>query len=257
MKEIYSFPVSKDVVEQVAYKRKTKKGEVESTRKVKKKKVNRIVFEKPSVADIEMAEFFFGQKYNEYINAGFLTRAMLYAKIGGKDYDGLTDNVRDAILENLEAAKVIEFYEGSKSLSEDQQKKLDGAKERFVETGHTVSLYESSVQSQFSQTAEVKAEEKMVEWFIFNFSYYEDDVEDKKELFHLFSGSNFEEKRQFYLQLCEDKEDITNEQALEIKDIFDASFMTLARVVNIWYNKLGKNQKEIDEKIEELFPETL
>jgi len=31
------------------------------------------------------------------------------------------------------------------------------------------------------------------------------------------------------------------------------SFGTLARVANLWYNKMGANQKEIEEKMKDIF----
>ncbi len=255
MKELYSFEISRDVVKEVPYTKKTKDGPVEATKKQKKKVKNNIIIEKPSVSDIEKAEFFFGQKYNEYINAGFLTKSMLYKKTGGSNYDDLDESVKEAILENLEAAKVIDFYDGSEKLSEEQKKKLKNAKEKFVETRVVVQDYENRIQNQFSQTAEVKAEEKMIEWFMFNFSFYEDEVDGNKEIFPIFSGNTFDDKRISYLELCEDKSEISSESLLEVKDIFDASFVKIARAINIWYNKMGSNKKDIDKSIKEIFPD--
>jgi len=255
MKELYSFEISRDVVKEVPYTKKTKDGPVEAFKKQKKKTKNRIILEKPSVSAIEKAEFFFGQKYNEYINAGFLTKAMLYKKTGGSDYEDLDESVKSAILENLEAAKVIDFYDGAKKPSEEQKQKLENAKEKFIATRVVVQDYENRIQNQFSQTAEVKAEEKMIEWFIFNFSFYEDEIEGKKEMFPIFSGKTFDDKRTCYLELCEDKTEITDEDLLEVKDIFDESFVKIARAVNIWYNKLGSNKEEIDKSIKDIFPD--
>ena len=148
---------------------------------------------------------------------------------------------------------MIQFYEGAKKLTKEQKEKLDKAKADFVETQIVVNGYENGVQNQFSQTAEVKAEEKMIEWFLFNFSYYEEEVNEEKELFPIFVGKNFDEKRESYLKLCEDKEEIDDKEILQVKDIFDLSFSELARAVNIWYNKMGKNTKEIKAKMKEIF----
>lgn len=253
MKELYSFEIKREVVQEQPYKRKTKKGEVDAVRKTKKKVSNKIILNKPSVADIEKAEFFFGQKYNEYINAGFLTKTMLYNKMGKDEETPVSKEVTDAFLNNLESARIIEFYENAENLTEEQKKKLEQAKEDFVETRIVIQNYESQVQGQFSQTAEVKAEEKMIEWFIFNFTYYEDELNGEKNIFPLFSGSNYKEKRETYLELCEDKESIEDDNIIAIKDIFDESFTTIARVVNIWYNKLGKNQEEIEKALKDIF----
>ena len=115
MKELYSFDVSRVVRSEVPHIKKTKDGPVETTKKVKKTIKNRIVFTKPSISQREDADFFYGQKFNEYINAGFLTKAMLAKKMG--DLGGMTsksasDTVSDVILENIEAARTIEFFGG-------------------------------------------------------------------------------------------------------------------------------------------------
>jgi hypothetical protein len=253
MKELYSFDIKKEVVTKVPYTKKTKDGEVEAFRNKKSKKKTKIVVEKPSVSEVEKAEFFFGQKYNEYINAGFLTKAMLLAKIGENGAKLMDEEVSNAIVDYIEAAKVIEFYSGAKDLDQDQKKKLEDAKKKFAETQLVVHEHETNVMSQYNQTAETKAEQRMIEWFIFNFSYYEDEVDGSKGYFPVFKGKNFDEKREFYLELSEEKEDIEDETVLEVKDVFDASFETLAKVINIWYNKLGSNQKEIEEKLKEIF----
>lgn len=253
MKELYSFDITRDIVTQTPYTKKTKKGEVEAFRKKTVKKNTKIVIEKPSVSDVEKAEFFFGQKYNEYINAGFLTKAMLLNKIGENGTSMVSEEVSNAVTEYLEASRVIQFYSGAEKLTEDQKKKLEEAKKKFAETQMIVHEHETHIRGQYSQTAETKAEEKMIEWFIFKFSYYEDEVDGEKTYFPLFEGVNFEEKRQFFMSLSEDKEDIERDDVLNVKDIFDESFDMIAKAINIWYNKLGKNQKEIDDKIKEIF----
>jgi len=253
MKELYSFDITRDIVTKTPYTKKTKKGEVEAFRNKTSKKNTKIVIEKPSISDIEKAEFFFGQKYNEYINAGFLTKAMLLNKIGETGTSSVSEEVRDAVIEYLEASRVIEFYDGADKLTDDQQKKLDEAKKKFAETQMLVHEHESNVRGQYSQTAETKAEEKMIEWFIFNFSYYEDEVDGEKTYFPLFEGNSFGEKRSFFLELSEDKEDIERRDVLNAKDIFDESFDMIAKAINIWYNKLGSNKEEIGAKIKEIF----
>ena len=256
MKELYSFDVERKVEEQVPYTRKTKNGPVESTKKVKKTIKNKVFIGKPTASDIENAEFFYGQKYNEYINAGFLTRAMLGKKmgdIGGMSSKTTKEELELAVVENIEATRTIEFYEGSKTLTDAQKEKLEEAKKVFVSTRMDIHNYESSLREQFNQTADSKAEQKLIEWFVFNFSFYEDSVDDKKQCFPLFEGEGYKEKRDHYLQLIEDETDITDPSFLKIKKIFDGSFETLIRAISIWYNKMGNDQKSIDKSINELF----
>ena len=69
MKEIYSFSATRKIEKTVPYVKKVKGEAVESTKKIIEKISNRIVFVKPSMATIEEAEFFYGQKFNEFIMA--------------------------------------------------------------------------------------------------------------------------------------------------------------------------------------------
>ena len=257
MKELYSFKIKRKTKEKVPFEKKNSKGEVEEAFKIKTKSIsNRVVFYKPSFADIEDAEFFYGQQYNEYINAGYLTRLMLNKKIGdvGGSSSKLSEEVMNkAFLDNLESSKTIEFYEGQDNLNEEQKLKLEEAKETFISSQKTITQYEEFHRSQFNQTAEAKAEQKIMEWFIFNYSFYEEEIKDKAEMFPLFVGETFDEKRSHYLTLCEDEEDIENSEDLRNKSIFNESFVTLARVANIWYNKMGSNEKEIKQTLKDLF----
>lgn len=258
MKELYSFTVKRKVKQKVSYEKENKKGEVVEAFKNKTKTIsNRIVFYKPSFSDIEEAEFFYGQKYNELINSGYLTRLMLNKKIGdiGGTSSKLSDEVlQKAFLDNMESARTIQFYEGQKDLDKDQGQKLKEAKELFISSQKTVADIEEIHRNQYSQTAEARAEQKIIEWFIFNFSFYEDEVNDQKELFPLFLGEDYDQKRDHYLILCEDEEDIEDKDVLKNKGVFDEAFLTLARVANLWYNKMGSNQEEIKDQLDSIFP---
>jgi hypothetical protein len=257
MKEIYKFTIDRKIEKTKPIVKRGESGEpIESTETNVEIIKHGIVFGKPSMSMIEEAEFFYGQKFNEYINSGFLTKAMLNKKMG--DLGGLSSKIsieglQKLITDNLEASRVIEFYGGSKTLTEEQQEKLDSAKEIFSSTRVQVIEYEQALRSQFSQTADVKAEQKLIEWLVFNLSFFEDEVDGKKQLFPIFDGDSFEEKRAIYLELCESLEDISDPSLYKVKAIFDASFKTLVRVASIWYNKIAEKQADIDAAIKDMF----
>ena len=253
MKELYSFFVERDVEKEVTTTRKRGDKTVESTKTVTEKKKDRVVFTKPTAAHKEQAEFFYGQKFNEFINAGFLTRAMLRKKmgdIGGFSSKTDTEDMGKALLEHAEATRIIEFYGERKDLTEEEKAEKEQAQKDALKARHTVEQYESSLNDQFSQTADTKADQKIIEWFVFNFSYYEDEQGEKKELFPIFKGTDYNEKREYYLELCEEEESIPP----KIRAIFQDGFQTLARVASIWYNSLGKDQESIQASLDELFP---
>lgn len=254
MKEIYSF----DVERQIESSKPVMKGKVESVEKTIKKVNHKVVFAKPSMSMIEEAEFFYGQKFNELINSGFYTKAMLNKKMG--DIGGLASKVsveglQKAIMDNIEASRVIEFYGSSKDLSGEQKDKLKEAKMIFTSTRSQVMDYEQAMRSQFSQTADVKAEQKLIEWLVFNLSFFEEEVDGKKQFFPLFEGDAFEEKRSVYLELCENIEDIDNPNLFKAKAIFDEAFKVLVRIASIWYNKIAETPEDIKKAMEDMFAE--
>ena len=51
------------------------------------------------------------------------------------------------------------------------------------------------------------------------------------------------------------EDDIEDPHELRLKKIFDSSFETLIRVITIWYNKIGTDQKSIEEALKEFFGE--
>tara|TARA_R100000231_G_scaffold134416_1_gene107952 strand:- start:3559 stop:4371 length:813 start_codon:yes stop_codon:yes gene_type:complete len=259
MKKLYSFDIERKVEKQVPHVKKTKDGPIETTKKVTKKIKNKVAFLKPSVSDLEDADFFYGQKYNEFINAGFLTKAMLAKKMG--DLGGLTSEkaqkvMNELVAENVEAARKIEFFAGAKNLDEEQKKELKEAKESFTSTGKTIQTIENDLRSQFNQTADAKAEQKLIEWLVLHFSFYEDEVEGeekKKSWFSLFDGENYEEKRQFLVAVQEDINDISESTLLKAKKIFDSSYQTLIRVASLWYNRIAEDQESMDKALKDLF----
>lgn len=256
MKQIYAFDVKREVVREVPHVKKTKNGPVETTKKVKKTIKNKVIFQKPSIYDLEDADFFYGQKYNEFINAGFLTKAMLAKKMG--DLGGMTSEngqeyLSELVSKSVEAARVVEFFEGSDSLDEEQKNQLEDAKKTYTTTTKEIQEIELGLRSQFSQTADAKAEQKLIEWLVLNFTSYEDQVDDtNKEIFPLFEGENYDERRAFMMKLQED-EDIDDPSQLKIKTLYESSFETLIRVASIWYNKLGDDQETVEKALVELF----
>lgn len=256
MKEIYSF----DVERKIKSSKPTLKNGVESVEETIKKISHKVIFAKPSMSMIEEAEFFYGQKFNELINAGFYTKAMLNKKMG--DIGGLASKVsieslQKAITDNIEASRVIEFYGASKDLSDEQKEKLEDARASFTATRSQVMDYEQAIRSQFSQTADVKAEQKLIEWLVFHLSYYEEEVDGKKQLFPLFEGDAFEDKRSVYLELCENIEDIENPNLFKVKAIFDEAFKVLVRVASIWYNKIAEKPEDIKKAMEDMFADDI
>jgi len=257
MKELYSFDSERTIEKEVPHIKKTKKGSVETTKIVKETLKNKIVFLKPSIMDLEDAEFFYGQKFNEFINAGFLTKAMLSKKMG--DIGGITskttqEGMEQTVMDNIEASRTIEFFAGAKDLTEAQEEQLKEAKAMFAATKTAIHDYETNMRAQFSQTADAKAEVKVIEWIVLNFSFFEQTLNEKKELFPIFEGDSYEQKRRYMISL-QDPSDDQLEDAIFVRSqkLYEDCFDTLIKVASIYYNKLGTDQESIDKAMKDLF----
>ena len=57
------------------------------------------------------------------------------------------------------------------------------------------------------------------------------------------------------MSLQEKDDDVTDAQFLKAQKLFQESYQTLIRVLSIWYNDYGHDQKTIDEALKEVFKE--
>lgn len=256
MKELYSFDIKREVEVEVPHVKNVGGKTIESKEKQMREVVNRIVLLKPTKAEVEDAEFFYSQKFNELLNSGFLSRAMLNKKMS--DNGGLASKdeqkyIEKLLKENMEAANIISFFGGAKNLDSEQAQQLEDAKLQLAVSQKQLTEIESAMNAQYNHTADVKAEHRLYEFFIFNFSYYEEIVDDNKQLVPLFKGDDYDERRDFFLVLSEDEEDLDGDsELLKHKAIFERSFDKLIKAVNVWYRGFAKDQKSIDDFIKAL-----
>jgi len=78
----------------------------------------------------------------------------------------------------------------------------------------------------------------------------------KTPLFNVYSGCSFSEHFCWPSFLDSDKTiDVHNEDPIFVrsKKIYDDCYDQLIRIASIWYNKLGDDQKSIDQAIKDLF----
>lgn len=255
MQEVYTIVAKRSI--KVPEKVKTEEnGELKEVTKLRKKqeKTN-IVFVKPSPAMMEKAEFFFGLQYNKLIQAGYMTRAMMAKKfndVGGLGAEN-DEELKEQLALYMDATQKIEFYGGAKKLSEQQKELLEEAKKNLALSTKFIEEYQINLNSVYGQTAEAKADQKMVEWFMLNFLFIKETIDEEEEYFPFFEGADYEAKRDFYLRLQDEVKNPT-EDFLKKQELLEMHFEDFIRVISIWRSGLASTQKEIDEKMNELFP---
>lgn len=217
---------------------------------------------KPTQSEIEDAEYVHAKEFNQLIQDGFLSKAMMNKKfgdIGGTFSEKSNKELSEVVIQLIEAKKRIEFYGGAKTLTEDQQEELDQAKETFSLLQKKLVENDIALQSMYAKSADTKAEEHMIKWFILNSTYFISEVDEgelkKRADFKLFDKNSFQEKQDQLNLLFEEIEDFDSEQIKLKKQLVQTYFVLIGRVISIWYNGLGQDQDSIQKALEEFFPE--
>lgn len=217
---------------------------------------------KPSQADIEDGEYIYAKRFNRLLQDGFLSRAMMNKKfgdIGGIFSEKTSSDLSKSLLELFEARQRIEFYGSSKNLTPEQEEELKSANETYLILQKKITEHDSLLQNMFSNSADSKAEDYTLKWFVLYNSYMvseidEGDVKKKKE-FKIFDKTTLEDKE---LQLRSFFEDIdsSDSEIIKLKKSLISKYFTLiGRVLAIWYNGLGDDQESIEKSLCEHFPD--
>jgi len=216
MKSIYSFTVemTKEVQEKTKEKRKNKAGkeeEVEVSKKVTKKMPYEIILKEPTRRQLEDADMEYSIEISRCVKKGVLTKAMLakkYSDTGGilteKDAERLVDLYGSLSDLEAQAAKRGVQTSGKKSgaLTE-KSKKIYG--EMALVRRDIVEL-ESSYQSLFNHTADVKAQNRVILWYLLNLVHYKEPEEEKAT--PLFPGKTLEERVDIFYKKDEEDDEL-------------------------------------------------
>jgi hypothetical protein len=236
-KEIFSFTVkdTKLVEEKTKEKRKNDAGveeEVEVSKKVKKEVPYKIIIKDPTRRELEDADMEYSIEMSNCIKKGILTKAMLAKKYS--DSGGL--------LSENDATRLVELY----SQLAEAETEYTKASEKVNELSAQVALLrrdivtlESSYQSLFSHTADTKAQNRIVLWYITHLTYFQEEGSEEKPA-PMFEGSTFQDKVENYYKQDE----------LEVS-LFQAAQGKIASIVSYWYfsndPKIEDFQKIVDD----------
>ena len=221
----------------------------------KKKEKAEIVLKKPNNSMIENAEFYYASKFNEYLNAGFLSKAMVQKKIsdlGGALGKATEENITNEITNIFDAQRIVQFYSSSKTedLTEEQKQKLDKAKKLLAKSQKTLVEYNTNLSSMFNQTADVKAQEKLIKWLALFCSFSKENIGSKIGEFELFEGASLKEKGVFYSKILDEEYDSNDLDIAKKAEIIKEASSTIGRVFAIWYNGFGSDQKTVKEQLD-------
>ena len=247
-KIIYQFTVNteKDVEEEKTSKRKNKEtGEVETvttTKVVKKSVPTEVTLYQPSRRQVEDADMEFSIEMSKCIKKGILTKAMLAKKYS--DTGGLVSEEDSQRLTRL----YKELGETTTSLArfQDKKKKSEAEKEKEAELTELFAVYrreivdlETGYQNLFNHTADTKAQNRAILWYMLNLSFFKTEGESEKPFFQ---GESLEEKEDSYYELEESGD-----------ELFELSREKIMTFISFWYfsqNPSEEDFKNLEQELE-------
>lgn len=238
MKTMFEFDIFQEKeIEKVDVSTNEKGEEVKVTSKVKTTVPVKLAIKKPTRSLFDEAELFYGVRLSEGIKAGLLTRALL-AKRFNNDGGVLSDEEQKEYNELY-----IEFFNlqnefqklsiKEESIRSDEEKenlksviaKMNNARERLQK-------YEMAQANLFEQTAENRARNKTIMWWVLQLSLIQGDDRKFKELF---SEGSYEEKLKRYDEI---EESDSNLEKLALQK--------LLYLISFWYIGRAASQEEFE-----------
>lgn len=257
MKKLFEFRLDREIKETVSESSKNDKGETVTTEKEVVKEVKqKVLLRKPTRSLFDDAELFYGVKLAEGIKAGLLTRALL-AKRFSNDGGVLSEDDKDRYAElylklyevQLDAERLSSTPEKKRSKSD--QERLDNLLEDSSDLRRQLTDFEMAQSSLFEQTAENRARNKTILWWVLHLSHLEDD---DGNITAVFEGKDFEDRLDSY-DVIESSEDEFDETLLQ-KLIYYVSFWYVGRVTSQEeFEKLLEDSGEALDKEPEKTPE--
>ncbi len=246
MKKLYKFTISETVTKKVEEKSKDKDGNEVTVTKDSVEVVDRPIFlRKPTRSMFDEAELYYGVQLSEGIKAGLLTRALLakrFSNDGGVMSNPDKEEYADLYVRLFENQNAIERASAKKEKDRTDAEKEEMAK-LLSENGvvkREIQEFEMAQASLFDQTAENRARNKTILWWVLNMSYY-GNPEDNSTVQQIFKGENYAEKLASY--------DLIEEDGSEFEE---EVIKKLVYYVSYWYVGQAQTEEEFGEVLKAL-----
>jgi len=250
-KELYSFTVtdSEEIKEKSKEKRKNEEGveeEVEVSKIVKKDIDYEIIIKDPSRRELEEADMEYSIEMSNCIKKGILTKAMLakkYSDTGGL----LTESDANRLMELYSELADLEGeytrrtlkHRNTKRLPKNVKKEIDDISAKIAIARRDIVTLESSYQTLFSHTADTKAQNRVVLWYLTHLTYIK--KEEAEEPVAFFEGDNFQAKIDDYYI----KDEAEN-------SVFQLASGKLTSIISYWYFSNDPKKEDFDKIINDI-----
>lgn len=251
-KLLYEFVVEKEVEKEIKTENPNPDGSgtmIVSVEKVKTKEPHKFALKKPNRIMFDEADLHFGVSLAELIRAGLLTRNMLgnkYDNDGGTfskpDLEIIEGLLREMLdLENQYKEKTAAL-EGDKE-NEALKKETEDIAMKLVGIRRELLRYQSKQDSIYNETAEVKARNKTILWWILMLALKGDD---KGGYAPFFEGEGLD-KEAFDRKLKSYDEYEERDDEFEMRVIRYFTYL-----VSFWYRNADTTKEQFDELVKDL-----
>jgi len=211
MKELYSFVVDKEIEKEEITTKIDKKTKEETTvkKKVKTKEPLAVKLKKPSRRELEEAELEFSVEMSKCVKKGILTKAMLakkYSDTGGLMSEDDAKTLVDSYKKVFDLQNEYSRLEIVQNKNETQLARVDEIKNELATVRRSIVEFESNYQSLFDHTADVKAQNRLILWYVIMLTYVQDQGSDTPRPY--FGTGNFEEKLEEYYKMEESEDEL-------------------------------------------------
>ena len=220
-KILYKFTIPKTV--------KVEKTEVQEDgskliKTVEEEALIKFAIAKPNRTLLDEGEYFYNQKYNEYIKGGILPEILL-RKLYGNENGIFTEKEKneyvDLYIELGVALSKIKELESKDNITEEDKTNISSLLARKNEIHAEISQYENAKQSIFENSAETLARNKIIFWWLLTLL-----LEEKGgEYVPAFDGETHEVRAKQYDVITEEIDDDTVNGKFYSKLIERASFL--------------------------------
>lgn len=256
-RELYSFSidleeeVEKEITKEV--KRKNKEtGKMETIEQVSTKTVIqqtpvRVFLRKPTRTQVEDGDMFYSIWLNKFIKMGLLTRAMLAKKqvdLGGVLNENDKMNYAKLYLQLFEKQQNVIRYSAKDpdNMSNDEKERLQSAVSSLAVIRKQLADFEAAQASVFDHTADVKARNKTITWFLLHLAtYIKGDEDEDADSYSMFGGTDFEERYLSYQEADEEQD-----------PLFVKTIDRLSTIATIWYMSGVQEQDEFENILKQM-----
>ena len=241
-KWLHEFSLNKEIEAEETEVTKNKQGEeIKVTKKVKKTVPIKLKILKPNRKLHEQAELVYAIKLSECVKAGLLTKPLLskrYQNDGGAMSDPEKTEYTKLYLELFKLESDYERLLLKDKKTEEEHKLMETALFDLANARRQIQQIEYNQSSLFDQTAENKARNHVIMWWILNVGYTEDQ---EGKIDPLFGTGSFEEKLAKYDEIEE------NGDEFNLKAIRKLTYL-----LSFWYMGRASTPEEF-KKVEEFY----